>query len=161
MTDFAHPFSRQYHLAHVINTLARKPNLTTLHVLSVKLHVFCLFSEEMWIPALASQPAAAPRSYDKHTKLYVVVATSFMLILFIICAVFLLLRRKKIYGGFYIFSQPPSPDHLSRIDPTQALIEQTNGMPYDAVWEFPRKRIRLCMYILFIYWLCEWILQTL
>ena len=107
-----------------------------------------IFSEEMIASAPASQPAAAPRNYDKHTKLYVVLATSFMLTLFIICAVFLLFRRKKIYGGFYIFSQPPNPDHLSRIDPTQALIEQTNGMPYDPVWEFPRKRIRLCMYTL-------------
>lgn len=48
-----------------------------------------------------------------------------------------------------MFSQPPDPDYLRDIDPSRALIEQTNGLPYDPVWEFPRKKIRLRELLLF------------
>ena len=75
--------------------------------------------------------------------LYVLLAVSFLTTLVFICVAFVLMRRKKIYGGFYLFSQPPDPDYLRNIDPSRALIEQSNGLPYDPVWEFPRKRIRL------------------
>jgi len=80
---------------------------------------------------------------ESETRLYILVATSFVFIIVVIAFGFILLRRRKIYGGFYLFSQPPDPDYLRDIDPARALIEQTNGLPYDPVWEFPRKRIKL------------------
>ncbi|XP_065058255.1 fibroblast growth factor receptor 3-like [Rhopilema esculentum] len=87
--------------------------------------------------------ARSPNGKDKHTNSYILLAVVFLSTLLIVVGVFVLLRRKKIYGGFYLFTAPPNPDHLRNIDPARALIDQTNGLPYDPVWEFPRKRIRL------------------
>ena len=77
--------------------------------------------------------------------LIAIISGSVIAILLLSCLVLALYRRKKIYGGFYIFKEPPSPDYFRNLDPSMALIEQTNKLPYDLAWEFPRKRIRLGM----------------
>ena len=82
------------------------------------------------------------------TRLYILLAVSFLGIIIVLSTAFVLLRRRKIYGGFYLFSQPPDHDYFRDIDPSRALIEQTAGLPYDPVWEFPRKRIRLRKYFI-------------
>ena len=100
-------------------------------------------------PSISGKLSTAKSSFirkdegESETRLYILVATSFVFIIVVIAFGFILLRRRKIYGGFYLFSQPPDPDYLRDIDPARALIEQTNGLPYDPVWEFPRKRIKL------------------
>eukprot|EP00794_Sanderia_malayensis_P007017 gene7017-7802_t len=92
-----------------------------------------------------SSASSSPGKVEKQngTYLYIISGVVFLVILLFVLASFLLLRRRKIYGGFYIFSQPPLADYFSEIDPQQALIEQTTGLPYDPVWEFPRKRVKL------------------
>ena len=67
----------------------------------------------------------------------VVVFSVFMVVLII------LYRRKKLYGGFYIFTLPPAPDYIKKLDPGKSLIEQTHKLPYDPEWEFPRERLKL------------------
>ena len=63
------------------------------------------------------------------------------LIILLISAV--LYHRKKKYGGFYILTLPPPPDYIKKLDPERSLLEQTNKLPYDAQWEFPRERIQM------------------
>ncbi|CAB4006861.1 vascular endothelial growth factor receptor 2-like, partial [Paramuricea clavata] len=50
--------------------------------------------------------------------------------------------RKKAYGGFYILTLPPLTDYIKKLDPHTPLTEQTNKLPYDAEWEFPRNRLK-------------------
>lgn len=107
------------------------------------------FFEEMTNQMLAKSAIPLETTSNRRENLYILLAVSFVAIIVLIAVVFVLMRRRKIYGGFYLFSQPPDPDYLRDIDPRRALIEQTNGLPYDPVWEFPRKRIRLREYINF------------
>ena len=108
-------------------------------------NVFLLYLLEKAVDLRSARISSAhsPNGKDKHTNSYILLAVVFLSTLLIVVGVFVLLRRKKIYGGFYLFTAPPNPDHLRNIDPARALIDQTNGLPYDPVWEFPRKRIRL------------------
>ena len=69
------------------------------------------------------------------------IACSSVLILLLLLIIFILYRRKKLYGGFFIFTLPPSPDYIMKLDPGRSLLEQTNKLPYDAQWEFPRERL--------------------
>ena len=64
-----------------------------------------------------------------------------LLVVLFISAV--LCHRKKKYGGFYILTLPPPPDYITKLDPERSLLEQTNKLPYDAQWEFPRERIQM------------------
>ncbi|XP_028403689.1 fibroblast growth factor receptor 2-like [Dendronephthya gigantea] len=64
-----------------------------------------------------------------------------VVVLVIIVAV-VLYKRKKAYGGFYILTLPPLPDYIKKLDPHTPLSEQTNKLPYDAEWEFPRNRLK-------------------
>ena len=59
----------------------------------------------------------------------------------VLVVVAILYRRKKKYGGFFILTLPPRPDYIMKLDPERSLLEQTNMLPYDALWEFPRERI--------------------
>ena len=47
------------------------------------------------------------------------------------------------YGGFYIFTLPPMPDYIKKLDPGKPLLEQTHKLPYDTEWEFPRDRLQI------------------
>ena len=109
--------------------------------------VFVSILEPVNHPVLA-RTLSARTDQTNSTRLYILLAVSFLGIIIVLSAVFVLLRRRKIYGGFYLFSQPPDPDYFRDIDPSRALIEQTNGLPYDPVWEFPRKRIRLRKFLI-------------
>ncbi|CAB3981076.1 vascular endothelial growth factor receptor 2-like [Paramuricea clavata] len=59
----------------------------------------------------------------------------------VIVAGFVLYRRKKIYGGFYLFSYPPLPDYMGIIDRNGNIHEQLQKLPFIPEWEFPRERI--------------------
>ena len=50
------------------------------------------------------------------------------------------------HGGFYILTLPPLTDYIKKLDPHTPLTEQTNKLPYDAEWEFPRNRLKFCKY---------------
>ena len=78
--------------------------------------------------------------FSKGAMIVVVVCSSFLLLLLLLI-IFVLYRRKKRYGGFFIFTLPPSPDYIMKLDPERSLLEQTNKLPYDAQWEFPRERL--------------------
>ena len=58
-----------------------------------------------------------------------------------------LYKRKKLYGGFYILSMPPSPDYFRGLDPTRPLSEQVNKLPYFPEWEFPREKVQISEWI--------------
>ena len=70
-----------------------------------------------------------------------VIGVSSVLILLLLFIIFVLYRRKKRYGGFFIFTLPPPPDYIMKLDSERSLLEQTNKLPYDARWEFPRERL--------------------
>ena len=55
----------------------------------------------------------------------------------------MLYKRKTLYGGFYIFSYPPLPDYIDKLDVDKDIHEQLEKLPYIAEWEFPRERITL------------------
>lgn len=71
-----------------------------------------------------------------------IIAGLFIIIILSIMVV-ILYKRKQLYGGFYVLSIPPSPDYFKKIDPTKALSDQINKLPYFPEWEFPRSKIRL------------------
>jgi len=73
----------------------------------------------------------------------VMIACGGFVFLIILLIVVVLYRRKKKYGGFYILTLPPSPDYIMKLDPEKSLLEQTNKLPYDAQWEFPRERLQI------------------
>ncbi|KAJ7388513.1 hypothetical protein OS493_037133 [Desmophyllum pertusum] len=78
-----------------------------------------------------------------RVAMIVVIACSSFVILLLLFVIVVLYRRKKRYGGFFIFTLPPSPDYIMKLDPEQSLLEQTNKLPYDAQWEFPRERLSI------------------
>ncbi|CAB4004164.1 vascular endothelial growth factor receptor 2-like [Paramuricea clavata] len=64
-----------------------------------------------------------------------------MSMLAVVVACFVLYRRKKIYGGFYLFSYPPLLDYMETIDRNGNIQEQLRRLPFIPEWEFPRERI--------------------
>ncbi|XP_066917085.1 fibroblast growth factor receptor 2-like isoform X2 [Clytia hemisphaerica] len=70
-----------------------------------------------------------------------VVAVLIIIILVVLAVI--LYKRKRLYGGFYILSIPPSPDYFKKLDPTRPLSDQTNKLPYFPEWEYPRNKIKL------------------
>lgn len=83
-----------------------------------------------------------------NSKKYAVVigCVSFFVLAIVIIVAVVLYKRKKIYGGFYILTLPPLTDYIKKLDPHKPLTEQTNKLPYDAEWEFPRNRLKFCKY---------------
>ncbi|CAB4006801.1 vascular endothelial growth factor receptor 2-like [Paramuricea clavata] len=73
----------------------------------------------------------------------VIGCVSFFIVAFVIIVAVILYKRKKAYGGFYILTLPPLTDYIKKLDPHTPLTEQTNKLPYDAEWEFPRSKLRL------------------
>ena len=80
------------------------------------------------------------------SAMIVVITCSSIVILILLLIIVVLYRRKKKYGGFFIFTLPPSPDYIMKLDPERSLLEQTNKLPYDAQWEFPRERLSMGTY---------------
>ena len=76
------------------------------------------------------------------SSIIVMIACGGLVVLLILLVIAILYHRKKKYGGFYIFTLPPSPDYIMKLDPERSLLEQTNKLPYDAQWEFPRERLQ-------------------
>ena len=64
-----------------------------------------------------------------------------MIILGVCCVV--LYKRKKLYGDFYLFSYPPLPDYMERLDMSENFRDQVQKLPFLPEWEFPRDRITL------------------
>ena len=58
---------------------------------------------------------------------------------------FVLYKRKKLYGGFYLFSHPPLPDYIEMLDVNKDIHEQIHKLPFIPEWEFPRERITFGM----------------
>ena len=56
---------------------------------------------------------------------------------------FLLCKRIKLYGGLYIFSYPPMPDYIEKLDCSKDIREQIQKLPYVPEWEFPKEKISL------------------
>ena len=88
--------------------------------------------------------AAAQAIGADNSKKYAVVigCVSFAVVCIVIVVAVVLYKRKKAYGGFYILTLPPLPDYIKKLDPHTPLTEQTNKLPYDAEWEFPRNRLK-------------------
>ena len=86
--------------------------------------------------AIAVKSTSAKRTL---TFVLIPVLTIFMAIL--IATSFVLFKRKKIYGGLYIFSYPPLPDFMERLDVNGNIQEQLQKLPFIPEWEFPRERI--------------------
>ncbi|CAB4005680.1 vascular endothelial growth factor receptor 2-like, partial [Paramuricea clavata] len=75
------------------------------------------------------------------TLLSVVVPTGIITLIISVATCFVLYKRKKIYGGFYLFSYPPLPDYMETLDVNGNIQEQLQKLPFIAEWEFPRERI--------------------
>ena len=75
------------------------------------------------------------------TILSVVVPVGIVTIVVVAVMCFVLCKRKKIYGGFYIFSYPPLPDYMKSVDVNGNIQEQLQKLPFIPEWEFPRERI--------------------
>ena len=68
----------------------------------------------------------------------------------VVVAGFVLYRRKKIYGGFYLFSYPPLPDYIEIINRNGNIQEQIQQLPFIPEWEFPRERISFGRQFIFV-----------
>ena len=62
-----------------------------------------------------------------------------MILLAVPCII--LWKRKKLYGGFYLFSYPPVPDYMKNWDVDGNVWDQVQKLPFLPEWEFPRERI--------------------
>lgn len=86
---------------------------------------------------------------ESNAILLSVVLPIAIITLFILVAIcFVLYKRKKIYGGFYLFSYPPLPDYMERLDVNGNIQEQLKRIPFIPEWEFPRERICFSKYLL-------------
>ena len=106
------------------------------------LNVCIYFFTELTKPVFAKKiggPAAISNKYP-----IVIGCVSFFILAIVIVVAVILYKRKKAYGGFYILTLPPYPDYIKKLDPHTPITEQTNKLPYDAEWEFPRNRLKFC-----------------
>ena len=69
-----------------------------------------------------------------------------------------LYKRKKLYGGFYLFSYPPLLDITEMIDENENFHEVIERLPFILEWEFPRERIKFGEYIglTWLRWMNKW-----
>jgi hypothetical protein len=90
---------------------------------------------------------------SRHSGTYVAIIVSISIAMFVILLIFavVLYRRKKLYGKFYIFTNPPLLDYIERIDEKKLLVEQTNKLPYLSEWEFPRERVFIGNHFILVY----------
>lgn len=120
------------------------PSRTPQWIGLVSFTIFFLFSPQE--PIVEAVKLLKDESEFSKVALIVVIAVSSFVILFLLFIIVVLYRRKKRYGGFYIFTLPPAPDYIMKLDPERSLLEQTSKLPYDAQWEFPRERLEICKY---------------
>ena len=83
-----------------------------------------------------------PTSFGQKRIIILVPVTAgfiFLIVLIVIC--YVLYKRKKIYGGFYLFTFPPLPDYMEMLDRNKDIREQIHKLPFIPEWEFPRDRI--------------------
>ncbi|KAJ7350230.1 hypothetical protein OS493_037693 [Desmophyllum pertusum] len=91
------------------------------------------------LPSNPAQTVDVPSSSKIAFTVSIVVSVAFFLLLLIIAAI--LYHRRQLNGGFYIFTTPPLPDMIPRLDASIPLIEQVNKLPYYKRWEFPRGQL--------------------
>ena len=100
--------------------------------------VFALFLA----PEVGSVKRRNDGGISKESMIVMITCVGFVVtVFFLLCLI--LYKRKKKYGGFYLLTLPPSPDYIMKLDPERSLLEQTNKLPYDAQWEFPRERVHI------------------
>ena len=80
---------------------------------------------------------------QKGNLLSIIVPIALISIIILVAASFVLYRRKKLYGGFYLFSYPPLPDYMAILDKNGNIQDQLQKLPFIPEWEFPRERITL------------------
>ncbi|XP_028408446.1 platelet-derived growth factor receptor alpha-like [Dendronephthya gigantea] len=73
--------------------------------------------------------------------IFTLVPSGMVIMVIVIAISFVLYKRKKIYGGFYLFSYPPIPDYLKDLDVNGNIQEQLQKLPFIPEWEFPREKI--------------------
>jgi hypothetical protein len=93
------------------------------------------------ITATSVKTVKSTKNTSLKTMLFVVVPIGTVTIIVVMAMCFVLCKRKKIYGGFYIFSYPPLPDYMERMDVNGNIQEQLQKLPFLPEWEFPRERI--------------------
>ena len=79
--------------------------------------------------------------------MFVAAGIALMPLVLLFATSFVLYKRKKIYGGFYLFSFPPLPDYIETLDKKKDIQEQVHKLPFVPEWEYPRDRITFGMYI--------------
>ncbi len=84
-----------------------------------------------------------------NNLLFVVVPIGVITMLILVATCFVLYKRKKIYGGFYLFSYPPLPDYMEVLDINGNIQEQIQKLPFVPEWEFPREKISFSKYNMF------------
>ncbi|XP_028407050.1 fibroblast growth factor receptor 4-like isoform X2 [Dendronephthya gigantea] len=130
---------------HIVNLFRRKSILTIQSQTSERVNYRCKAEnlvgkdERLWTIWRKGVTDLTSKSTDAYVAIIVSIATAMFALLFIIAVV--LYKRKKRYGKLYIFTNPPLPDYIERIDGTQLLVEQTKKLPYLDEWEFPRERV--------------------
>lgn len=126
----------------VISIFVYTPRFVSIKKLSI------FFAHSVYPPCL-EQPVMA---FSKHKPANNIAATAsliaaliaaLLIIILLVALTVILYKRKRLYGGFYILSVPPSPDYFKKLDPTRPLSEQTSKLPYFPEWEYPRNKIRL------------------
>jgi hypothetical protein len=80
----------------------------------------------------------------------IVVSIGLISIIIVVVAGFVLYRRKKIFGGFYLFSYPPFPDYIEIINRNGNIQEQLQQLPFIPEWEFKRERISFGRQFIFV-----------
>ena len=73
--------------------------------------------------------------------MFVVIPIGIITVIILVITCFVLYKRKKMYGGFYLFSYPPLPDYLARLDMNENIQEQLQKLPFIPEWEFPRDKL--------------------
>ena len=87
-----------------------------------------------------------PNAGQKRTFIFVAAGIGLVSLVMLIASSFVLYKRKKLYGGFYLFSHPPLPDYIAMLDINKDIQEQIHKLPFIPEWEFPRDRITFRTY---------------
>ncbi|XP_028411444.1 fibroblast growth factor receptor 3-like [Dendronephthya gigantea] len=82
------------------------------------------------------------KSSNQKTTPLIVVPVGIVLLIIFTFLCFVLCKRRKLYGGFYLFSYPPLPDFIEMIDENENLHNEIQRLPFIAEWEFPRERVK-------------------
>ena len=87
-----------------------------------------------------------PTNGQKRTFIFIAAGIGLLLLVLLLFKSFVLHKRKKLYGGFYLFSEPPTWDYIGKLDISKDIHEQIHKLPFIPEWEFPRDRITFGMY---------------